>query len=53
MIVIGKKVTEGKSQHLEIGKEYEVTEEVGLLIIGNGNAEEKGAKKPAAKKKSK
>jgi len=53
MIVIGKKVKEGKTQHLMIGAEYKVSEEVGKLIIGNGNAELKGAKKPEAKKKTK
>ncbi|GEM_PF-1555844 len=53
MIVIGKKVKEGKTQHLMIGVEYKVTEEVGKLIISNGQAELKGAKKPEAKKKTK
>ena len=56
MIVIGKKVKAGKIQHLVIGKEYEVAEHNGKAMCKNGQAEEKGAAKPAQKttrKKSK
>jgi len=53
MIVVGKKVSAGSKQHLIIGKEYEVTDVVGAIIIGNGNAELKGSKKIQAPKKHK
>ena len=56
MIIIGKKVKAGKIQHLVIGKEYEVAEHSGKAMCKNGQAEEKGAAKPAqktTKKKSK
>tara|TARA_R110000782_G_scaffold130540_1_gene222201 strand:+ start:49 stop:228 length:180 start_codon:yes stop_codon:yes gene_type:complete len=53
MIVVGKKVSAGSKQHLIIGKEYEVTDVIGAIIIGNGNAELKGSKKIQAPKKHK
>ena len=39
MKVIGKKVRDGKAQHLRVGKEYEVTDEQGKAMIANGQAE--------------
>jgi hypothetical protein len=53
MIVVGKKVSAGSKQHLIVGKVYVVTDVVGSIIIGNGNAELKGSKKIQPKKRSK
>lgn len=50
MIVIGKKVKAGKIQHLEIGKEYNVSEESAKIKIKNGQAEL--PKKKTTKKKT-
>lgn len=51
MIVVGKKVKPGKVQHLRIGQEYEVSQKDGEMMIKNGQAEKKGAKKKSTKKK--
>jgi len=56
MIVIGKKVKEGDIQYLVIGKEYNVSNHDAKHLMSTGQAEEKGAAKPAQKttrKKSK
>lgn len=53
MKVYGKKVKSGKIQHLQIGKEYNVSEEKAKQLIDNGQAEQKKTttkKKPPAKK---
>lgn len=49
MIVVGKKSKPGKPQHLKVGQEYEVGEEMGNILIKNGQAELKGAKAPTQK----
>ncbi|HEX4888575.1 MAG TPA: hypothetical protein VFV37_11060 [Luteibaculaceae bacterium] len=50
MIIIGKLQTEGKKQHLEPGKEYEVSEVIGELLLANGQATLPGAEEQPKKK---
>lgn len=40
--VKGKKVSEGKKQHLKAGKVYKVSEDTAKSLIKNGQAEKAG-----------
>ena len=51
MEIVGIKAEKGKRQFLEVGKVYEVTEEVGKIILDCKRAELKGAKKTSKKAK--
>ena len=44
VVVVGVKVKQGKPQHLEIGKEYTMTESNSKLVIKNGQAKAKSSK---------
>ena len=50
MEVVGVKASKGKRQFLEVGKCYNVTNEIGNIILKTGRGELKGAKKTTAKK---
>ena len=50
MKIIALKMPNGKRQTLDIGKEYEVTEEIGKILIDSKRAELKGTKKETKKK---
>jgi hypothetical protein len=43
MKIKGKKVKAGKTQHLVIGKEYEMSEAKAKILISNGQAEKPGS----------
>ena len=50
MKIIALKMPNGKRQTLIIGNEYEVTDEIGKILIDSNRAELKGTKKQIKKK---